>query len=982
MNVSHRLPPWFFALLAVLLTLAIEQVIEHFAWRSVISAEKSSVHERLSTIRARLEGVINSNLLMVHGLTAVISAQPDIDQAGFARIARGLVDDRHALRNIAGAPNMVITLMYPLAGNEAAIGLDYLSHPTQGEAARRVMQTGEALVAGPLPLQQGGIGIIAREPVFVPSLTSGMPPRFWGLVSAVIDIDQLYRRAELNRIDPTLRLAIRGVDGTGSNGAVFFGDAAIFSQAPITKDVSLPGGSWQLAAIPTAGWGQNAPVLELIRLLGLLTALAAGMMTWRLAQNARALNAAARQLQESQQLFASFMQHLPAGAYIRNIASGSMLFQNQWFREHLSCPAPEETNSAEMQALDLAMLSRDRRAWDAGRLRQEEQLPDRHGGQMHCDIQRFSIPRARTDSSRDDLVGAIINDVTTRVLNERRISGLNRVYAVLSGINETIVRQRDRTSLFAEACRIAVEIGGFRMAWLGMVDVDCNEVRPLAHAGMTDGYLENLHISLGDDPHARGPTGTALREGNHVVCNDIANDPRLAPWREAALGHGYRSSAALPIKVGGQVRGVFNLYSGESDFFDADELRLLDELALDIGFALDYLQAEDQVRRGEAVLNSVFQALPDLFFLMDADGTIREYRAQSNRDLYAPPEAFLGKRMQDVLPPAASSLFDQSIALAEAKGELVTYEYDLTLPRGDRRFEARLSRLPDSTQLIAVVRDITGPYRDRQALTESEARLRQSEDNLRQLNANLETRVAERTAELDALNQSLESFVYSVSHDLKTPLRGVEGYSRLLESDYADRLDAEGMLFLANIRDGVARMGELIDDLLAYSRMERRKLNPDRLDLTALVHRVLKHKKADSAAAKLEIVAELPPLTAIGDADGISLVLRNLLENAIKFSARESHPRIEIGACRSDDKVRLWLRDNGIGFDMKYHDRIFEIFQRLHRLEDYPGTGIGLALVKKAMQRMGGRVWAESAPGEGATFFLELDAAPDDTSIS
>jgi sensor domain CHASE-containing protein/signal transduction histidine kinase len=842
MNVSRRLPPWLFALLSVLLTLAIEQVIEHFAWRSAINAEKSSVHERLSTIRARLEGVINANLLMVHGLTAVISAQPEIDQAGFARIARGLVDDRHALRNIAGAPNMVITLMYPLAGNEAAIGLDYRAHPTQGEAARRVMQTGQAVVAGPLPLQQGGIGIIAREPVFVPSLSPGESPRFWGLVSAVIDIDQLYRRAELYRIDPTLRLAIRGVDGTGSNGAVFFGDAAIFAQAPITKDVSLPGGSWQLAAIPAAGWGKNAHLLEQIRLLGLLSALAAGLMTWRLAQNARALNAAAQQLQESQQLFASFMQHLPAGAYIRNTASGDMLFQNRWFCEHLPCPAPDQTRSAEMQALDRSMLSRDRHARDAGRLRLEEQLPDRHGGQMHCDIQRFPIPRAPTDGSRDDLVGAIINDVTTRVLNERRINGLNRVYAVLSGINETIVRQKDRNSLFAESCRIAVEIGGFRMAWLGMVDVEHNEVRPIAHAGEIDGYLENLHISLGDDPQARGPTGTALREGQHVVCNDIANDPRLAPWRDAALALGYRSSAALPIKVGSRICGVFNLYSSQSDFFDADELRLLDELALDIGFALDYLQAEDQVRRGEAVLNSVFQALPDLFFLMDADGTIREYRAQSGSDLYTPPETFLGKRMQDVLPPTLASQFEQSMTDAEAHGKLVTYEYDLTLAHGERRFEARLSRLPDSTQLISVVRDITGPYRDRQALTESEARLRQSEDKLRQLNANLETRVAERTAELDALNQSLESFVYSVSHDLKTPLRGVEGYSRLLESDYADRLDAEGMLFLANIRDGVARMGELIDDLLAYSRMERRKLNPDRLDLTALVHRVLKHK--------------------------------------------------------------------------------------------------------------------------------------------
>mgnify|MGYP001232371287 CR=1 FL=1 len=250
-----------------------------------------------------------------------------------------------------------------------------------------------------------------------------------------------------------------------------------------------------------------------------------------------------------------------------------------------------------------------------------------------------------------------------------------------------------------------------------------------------------------------------------------------------------------------------------------------------------------------------------------------------------------------------------------------------------------------------------------------------AEEALQRLNATLEARVAERTAQLEALNQSLESFVYSVSHDLKAPLRGVEGYSRFLQEDHAQRLDEEGQLFIANIRSGVARMGELIDDLLTYSRMERRPLHSDVVDLGALLRRLLAEREAALAERGIQVELDLPAVLCVQvDADGLALALRNLLENAIKFSARSAVPHIAIAARVAQGRVTLSIRDNGIGFDMKYHDRIFEIFQRLHRLEDYPGTGIGLALVKKALERMGGRVWAESAPGQGATFHMQVPA--------
>lgn len=246
------------------------------------------------------------------------------------------------------------------------------------------------------------------------------------------------------------------------------------------------------------------------------------------------------------------------------------------------------------------------------------------------------------------------------------------------------------------------------------------------------------------------------------------------------------------------------------------------------------------------------------------------------------------------------------------------------------------------------------------------------EEEVHQLNVELEERVKQRTAELAAANRELETFTYSVSHDLKAPLRGIDGYSRLLLEQCQADLQDEGRLFLNNVRHGVEQMSGLIEDLLAYSRMERRSLDMQQLDLGRLINSALEERRTDIEARGMNIEVTLAGLSVRADPDGLAMALRNLIDNTIKFTRDSQPPTLKIHGTATEKSVILELHDNGIGFDMQFHDRIFDIFQRLQRAEEYPGTGVGLAIVHKAMQRMGGRVWAKSAPGQGACFYLEF----------
>jgi len=271
---------------------------------------------------------------------------------------------------------------------------------------------------------------------------------------------------------------------------------------------------------------------------------------------------------------------------------------------------------------------------------------------------------------------------------------------------------------------------------------------------------------------------------------------------------------------------------------------------------------------------------------------------------------------------------------------------------------APLGRLPDGRRLVmSVAMDVT----DR----------RRAEEEVRRLNEELEERVRQRTAQLEEANAELEAFSYSISHDLRAPLRAIDGFSRVLEEEYGPRVEDEGRRLLGVIRANTRRMAQLIDDLLAFSRLGRRGMQSVPVEMAAFVRDVFEEQVPEEARSRYSLtITELPNVR--GDAAMLRQVWANLLSNAAKFSAPKEKPVIEVSGEIDGADAVYHVRDNGVGFDMEYADKLFGVFQRLHSIRDFEGTGVGLALVQRIVRRHGGRVWAEGAVGEGATFSFTL----------
>lgn len=279
----------------------------------------------------------------------------------------------------------------------------------------------------------------------------------------------------------------------------------------------------------------------------------------------------------------------------------------------------------------------------------------------------------------------------------------------------------------------------------------------------------------------------------------------------------------------------------------------------------------------------------------------------------------------------------------------------------------------DFLLLVAAFEQLVRGARDRERISAGAEQIDRLNRQLTETNQELEQRVAERTHELESSNRELEAFSYSVSHDLRAPLRTIDGFSLALQEDFGEKLDEHGKDYIRRVRNGVQRMGTLIDALLQLSRVTRSDLQREPVDLSQLATLVFRELQSGDPARKVEWSAQ-PEVIAEADPRLMRIALENLIGNAWKFTARTADASLTFGSSPQNGQTVYFLRDNGAGFDMKYVDRLFTAFQRLHGERDFSGSGIGLATVSRIIHRHHGSIWAEGEPGKGATFFFTLAA--------
>ncbi|MEY2488907.1 MAG: hypothetical protein QOC70_849, partial [Verrucomicrobiota bacterium] len=374
------------------------------------------------------------------------------------------------------------------------------------------------------------------------------------------------------------------------------------------------------------------------------------------------------------------------------------------------------------------------------------------------------------------------------------------------------------------------------------------------------------------------------------------------------------------------------------------------------------LRTETALGASELRYRRLFESAKDGILILDAQsGMVVDVNPFLISKLGFSREEFLGKAIWEL------GFFKDIWANAEKFAELKEKEYvryeHLPLETVDGQsleveFVSNVYLVNGSKVIQCNIRDVTAR--------------RKAEQALEQLNENLEQRVSERTTQLEMANKELDAFSYSVSHDLQAPLRAVDGFSQAMLEDYGSQLPDEGRRYLQTIRDGTQRMGALIDDLLTFSQLSRLPLEKREMDPGELVRDAIKESSSQKGGRRIEIrVGDLP--LCQGDPALLKQVWLNLLSNAFKYTRHRELAVIEVGCTKEKGENVYFVRDNGTGFDMRYVGKLFGVFQRLHRAEEYEGTGVGLALVQRIIHRHGGRVWANGAVDGGATFYFTLD---------
>jgi PAS domain S-box-containing protein len=461
----------------------------------------------------------------------------------------------------------------------------------------------------------------------------------------------------------------------------------------------------------------------------------------------------------------------------------------------------------------------------------------------------------------------------------------------------------------------------------------------------------------------RGIDRSTIREGKSRIVNgdevsthpDRIGTPEGHPPLTAFMG--------VPLKQEGRTIGMIGLGNKESGY-DAADQEAVEAISVAIVEALKSKRVEDMLQKSRESLAEAQRTA----HLGNWDWNIITNELYWSEEIYRifglTPREFVAthKAFLDRVHPDDREFVQKSINEALDERKPYSLDHRIVLPNGEVRIvneqaEVILDESDKSVQMVGTVQDITVR--------------KKAEEEIRKLNKELEQRVIERTAQLESANKELEAFSYSVSHDLRAPLRAIHGFSGKLFENYFNNLEDEGKRLLNVIRGNTQKMGQLIDDLLAFSRIGRKQIELTKIDMKKLANDVYTELKPTISDREVKVtVNEL--LISLGDRSMIRQVFVNLLSNAIKFTRTKRTAVLEIGSQSEENFNIYYVKDNGVGFDMQFVNKLFGVFQRLHSTREFEGTGVGLAILQRIINKHGGRVWAEGKKGEGATFYFTL----------
>lgn len=550
----------------------------------------------------------------------------------------------------------------------------------------------------------------------------------------------------------------------------------------------------------------------------------------------------------------------------------------------------------------------------------------------------------------------------------------NQALRALSDCNQVVGRARHRDQLFQEVCRVVVERTGYRFAWIGTLqEGPPPRVEPIAWAGHARSYLSQISIRLDAEPWREGPAARALRTGGTQVVSDIATDPAFAPWREAALAHGYRAVVVLPLNTRGGFRGVLAVYAPEPNAFDREATALLEELGSNLCVGLDRIEAEERERQAErerrvaeARYHLLAQVAPVGIFHLTPKGHCTYVNDRLCEMVQAPREDILGYGWRRFWG-------------GEELGRLVA-EWGRSKRAGVFSTETRVVRSTGEALWLAVQITSVDSAGGRQlgyvgAVSDITAR-RKAEEAVEQLNRSLESKVRERTRKLEEAVRELEAFAHSLAHDIRAPVRRVVAFCELLSMRCGEHLPDQARHYAGLARMNAAYLDRLLQDLLSLARVRSRPLERRPIDFSKMCERILHGLRDNEPERQVEWSVQ-PGMVLNADPYLLEVATFNLLENAWKYTRPRSLARISVGC--EDIQGEQWfsVSDNGVGFDPAYAERLFQPFCRLHRPGEFEGTGIGLATVYRIIARHGGKIRAVGVLDGGATFSFTLDPKPE-----